>query len=109
MWKGRGLAAVGLTAGDVVTERQSELLLREGRHPDADRIERELVVQGKSPAQAWRATVLGRPIEHSRSPKTDKAKERTPRLGFDLTLRPPPTAHLARALMDDKHRRVPEL
>lgn len=109
VWKGRGLAAVGLTAGDVVTERQAELLLGEGRHPDADRIERKLLAQGKSPAQARRATVLGRPIEHNRSSKTDKAKERTPWLGFDLTFRPPPTAHIAWALMDDKHRRVLEL
>nr|WP_078877181.1 MULTISPECIES: MobF family relaxase [Streptomyces] len=109
MWKGRGLAALGLAAGDVVTERQAELLLGEGRHPDADRIERELLAQGKTPAQARRATVLGRPIEHNRSPKTDKAKERTPWLAFDLTFRPPPTAHVAWALMDDRHRRVLEL
>ncbi|MGK5696965.1 MobF family relaxase [Streptomyces sp. URMC 128] len=109
VWKGKGLAAVGLKDGDVVTERQAELLLGEGRHPDADRIERELLAEGKSPAQARRATVLGRPIEHNRSPKTDKAKERTPWLGFDLTFRPPPTAHIAWALMDDKHRRVLEL
>ncbi|MDH6627588.1 hypothetical protein M2271_005415 [Streptomyces sp. LBL] len=47
VWKGRGLAAVGLTAGDVVTERQAELLLGEGRHPDADRIERERLAEGK--------------------------------------------------------------
>lgn len=109
VWKGRGLAALGLTAGDVVTERQVELLLGEGQHPDADRIERELLAQGKSPEQAWRATVLGRPIEHNRSPKTDKAKERTPWLAFDLVFRPPPTAHIAWALMDDRHRRVLEL
>ncbi|WP_234329938.1 MobF family relaxase [Streptomyces viridochromogenes] len=109
VWKGRGLAALGLTAGDVVTERQAELLLGEGRHPDADRIERELLAQGRSPAQARRATVLGRPIEHNRSPKTDKAKERTPWLAFDLTFRPPPTAHIAWALMDDRHRLVLEL
>ncbi|WP_413755072.1 MobF family relaxase [Streptomyces sp. MMBL 11-3] len=109
VWKGQGLTALGLTAGDVVSERQAELLLGEGRHPDADRIERELLAQGKSPAQARRATVLGRPIEHNRSPETDKAKERTPWLGFDLTFRPPPTAHLAWALMDDRHRRVLEL
>ncbi|UXY33264.1 relaxase domain-containing protein (plasmid) [Streptomyces sp. HUAS TT20] len=109
VWKGRGLAALGLKDGDVVTERQAELLLGEGRHPDADRIERELLAQGKSPAQARRATVLGRPIEHNRSPKTDKAKERTPWLAFDLTFRPPPTAHLAWALMDDWHRRMLEL
>lgn len=109
VWKGRGLAALGLTAGDVVSERQAELLLGEGRHPDADRIERELLAQGKSPAQARRATVLGRPIEHNRSPETDKAKERTPWLAFDLVFRPSPTAHIAWALMDDRHRRVLEL
>jgi hypothetical protein len=78
IWKGRGLAAVGLTAGDVVTERQAELLLGEGRHPDADQIERELLAEGKSPAQARRATVLGRLIEHNQSPKTDKAKNAHP-------------------------------
>ncbi|GHE56245.1 hypothetical protein GCM10018785_26920 [Streptomyces longispororuber] len=109
VWKGRGLAALGLTAGDVVTERQAELLLGEGRHPDADRIERELLAQGKSPAQARRATVLGRPIEHNASPKTEKAKERTPWLAMDLVFRAPSTAHIAWALMDDDHRRVLEL
>ncbi|MGW4438009.1 MobF family relaxase [Streptomyces sp. NPDC004596] len=109
VWKGRGLAAVGLKAGEVVTERQAELLVGEGWHPDADRIERELLAQGKSPAQARRATVLGRPIEHNRSPETDKAKERTPWLGFDLTFRPPPTAHVAWALGDDETRLVLEL
>lgn len=44
VWKGRGLAVVGLKAGDVVSERQAELHLGEGRHPDADRIERELQI-----------------------------------------------------------------
>ncbi|MEU9471304.1 MobF family relaxase [Streptomyces avermitilis] len=109
VWKGRGLAAVGLTAGDVVTERQAELLLGEGRHPDADRIERERLAEGKSPKQARRATVLGRPIEHNQSPKTDKAKKRTPWLAMDLTFRPPPTAHIAWALGDDETRLVLEL
>ncbi|MEU6602893.1 MobF family relaxase [Streptomyces flaveolus] len=109
IWKGRGLAAVGLRAGDVVSERQAELLLGEGRHPDADRIERELLARGKGPAQARRATVLGRPIEHNRSPKTDKAKERIPWLGMHLVFRPPPTAHVAWALADYETRRVLEL
>ncbi|CAM5384121.1 hypothetical protein SHIRM173S_09712 [Streptomyces hirsutus] len=109
VWKGRGLTAVGLTAGDVVTERQAELLLGEGRHPDADRIERERLAEGKSPAQARRATVLGRPIEHNQSPKTDKAKERTPWLAMDLTFRAPPTAHIAWALGNDETRLVLEL
>lgn len=109
VWRGRGLAAVGLTAGDVVSERQAELLLGEGRHPDADRIERERLEAGDDPAKARRATVLGRPIEHNRSAKTDKAKERKPWLGMDLVFRPPPTAHIAFALMDDETRRVLEL
>ncbi|WP_411575256.1 MobF family relaxase [Streptomyces fradiae] len=108
VWKGRGLAALGLAAGDVVTERQAELLLGEGRHPDADRIERELLAQGKSPAQARRATVLGRPIEHNRSPKTEKAKERTPWLALDLVFRAPSTAHIAWALGGDETRLVLE-
>ncbi|MFJ7905148.1 MobF family relaxase [Streptomyces sp. NPDC096198] len=109
VWKGRGLAAVGLKAGDVVTERQAELLLGEGRHPDADRIERELLEEGESPAKARRATVLGRPMEHNKSPKTDKAKERTPWLAMDLVFRAPATAHIAWALGDDETRRVLEL
>lgn len=109
IWIGRGLAAVGLAVGDVVTERQAELLLGEGRHPDADRIERELLAQGESAAKARRATVLGRPIEHNRSPATEAAKERSPWLAMDLVFRAPSTAQIAWALMDDEHRRVLEL
>ncbi|MGC4986664.1 MobF family relaxase [Streptomyces sp. DT193] len=109
VWTGRGLAPVGLAAGDVVTERQAELLLGEGRHPDADRIERELLAEGKSPAKARRATVLGRPIEHNQSPETEDAKERSPWLALDLVFRAPSTAQIAWALMDDEHRLVLEL
>ncbi|MFE7854445.1 MobF family relaxase [Streptomyces sp. NPDC057403] len=109
VWKGQGLAAVGLKAGDVVTERQAELLLGEGRHPDADQIERERLEAGDDPATARRATVLGRPIEHNRSPKTEKAKERTPWLAMDLVFRAPSTAHIAWALGDDETRVVLEL
>jgi conjugative relaxase-like TrwC/TraI family protein len=109
IWTGQGLAALGLAAGDVVTERQAELLLGEGRHPDADRIERELLDAGKSPEQARRATVLGRPIEHNKSPETENAKERSPWLAMDLTFRAPSTAQIAWALMDDVTRRVLEL
>ncbi|MEU7429108.1 MobF family relaxase [Streptomyces sp. NPDC040750] len=109
VWKGRGLAALGLKDGDVVTERQAELLLGEGRHPEADRIERERLEAGDDPAKARRATVLGRPIEHNRSPKTEKAKERTPWLAMDLVFRAPSTAHIAWALGDDETRMVLEL
>ncbi|MFG2878873.1 MobF family relaxase [Streptomyces sp. NPDC048337] len=109
VWKGRGLAAVGLAAGDVVTERQAELLLGEGRHPDADRIECERLEAGDTPAKARRATVLGRPIEHNQSPETEEAKQRTPWLGMGLVFRPPSTAHIAWALTDDETRLVLEL
>jgi hypothetical protein len=109
IWKGRGLAAVGLTAEDVVTERQAELLLGEGRHPEADQIERVLLAAGESPARARRATVLGRPIEHNQSPETENAKERTPWLAMDLTFRAPSTAQIAWALLDEEHRLMLEL
>ncbi|WP_333745985.1 MobF family relaxase [Streptomyces sp. IBSBF 2950] len=108
-WTGRGLAALGLRAGDVVTDRQAELLLGEGRHPDSDQIERELLQEGTSPAKARRATVLGRPIEHNKSPKTEKAKERSPWLAMDLTFRAPSTVHITWALLDDVIRSVLEL
>ncbi|WP_254707188.1 MobF family relaxase [Streptomyces lunaelactis] len=108
-WTSRGLAAVGLTAGDVVTERQAELLLGEGRHPDADRIEQERLEAGDDPAKARRATVLGRPIEHNKSPRTESARERLPWLAMDLVYRAPSTAQVAWALLDDEHRLVLEL
>ncbi|WP_369780663.1 MobF family relaxase [Streptomyces sp. R33] len=108
-WMGRCLPAVGLVAADVVTERQAELLLGEGRHPDSDRIEYERLAAGDDPAKARRATVLGRPIEHNQSPATEKAKERSPWLAMDLVFRAPSTAQIAWALCDDKHRMVLEL
>ncbi|MFD4973062.1 hypothetical protein [Streptomyces sp. NPDC058424] len=60
-WTGRGLAALGLAARDVVTERQAQLLLGERRHLDAARIERERLDEGKTLAVARRATVLEPP------------------------------------------------
>ncbi|MFE9636774.1 MobF family relaxase [Streptomyces sp. NPDC006463] len=108
-WTGRGLAAVGLLAGDTVTERQAALLIGEGRHPDSDRIEHDRLAAGDDPERARRATVLGRPIEHNQSPATEKAKERTPWLAMDLVFRAPSTAQIAWALCDDKHRIVLEL
>ncbi len=109
VWKGRGLAVVGLAAGDVVTERQAELLLGEGRHPDADRIERELLEVGADPAKARRVTVMGRHIEYNQSAETENAKERRPWLAMDLVFRAPSTAHIAWALGDDETRPVLDL
>ncbi|MEU7046152.1 relaxase domain-containing protein [Streptomyces varsoviensis] len=108
-WRGRGLVAVGLAVGDVVTERQAELLLGEGRQPDADRIESEFLGEGERPAKARRVTVLGRPVERNRSEETEKAKERTPWLAMDLALRAPATAQIAWALGDDEISMVLEL
>ncbi|MGW3638576.1 MobF family relaxase [Streptomyces sp. NPDC005143] len=103
-WTGRGLAALGLIAGDEVTERQAELLLGEGRHPDADRIEADRLEAGDDPVKARRATVLGRPIEHIKGPHI-----KSPWLALDLVFRAPPTAQSAWALVDDDTRRVLEL
>ncbi|MET7636199.1 MobF family relaxase [Streptomyces sp. NPDC001773] len=103
-WTGRGLAAVGLVAGEEVTERQAELVLGEGRHPDADRIETELLEAGDDPVKARRTTVLGRPIEHIKGPHIE-----SPWLAMDLVFRAPSTAQSAWALVDDATRRVLEL
>ncbi|WP_329254243.1 relaxase domain-containing protein [Streptomyces canus] len=56
VWLGRGLAALGLTAGQTVTERQMELVYGEGRHPDADRMERELLADGADPGHSLSRT-----------------------------------------------------
>ncbi|MEV4191034.1 hypothetical protein [Streptomyces toxytricini] len=71
-----------------MTERQAQLLLGEGRHPGADRIEHERLAAGDDPARARQATVLGRPIEQDQSPETETAKERKPWLAVDLVFRP---------------------
>ncbi|MFA0845533.1 MobF family relaxase [Streptomyces rochei] len=81
-WLGRGLRALGLTEGAEVSERQLELLFGEGRHPDADRIERGLLDDGVDAATARRLTVLGQPIEEI------EARKQTPLLGMDFTFRP---------------------
>ncbi|WP_052868735.1 hypothetical protein [Streptomyces niger] len=60
-----------------------------GTRTPAGSIERERLKEGKSPAQAWRATVLGRPIEHNKPKRTEAAKERSPWLAMDLVFRAP--------------------
>ncbi|MEU7529305.1 MobF family relaxase [Saccharothrix sp. NPDC042600] len=56
-WYGRGAAALGLH-GDV-TAAQMNALFGEGRHPDADRIEAEMIAAGHNEAKASAATKLG--------------------------------------------------
>jgi conjugative relaxase-like TrwC/TraI family protein len=57
-WIGSGLA--GLDVSGQVSEAQMKALFGEGRHPDAERLERELIAGGASPAEAMKATQLGR-------------------------------------------------
>jgi hypothetical protein len=80
-----------------VGERQVELLFGQGRRPDADRIEAELLEAGESPDAARRATVLGRPIGEIARPV----------LALDLVFRGPPSFHAWWAL-DDGSRQVLE-
>ncbi|TVT30617.1 AAA family ATPase [Amycolatopsis rhizosphaerae] len=56
-WFGAGAAELGV-AGEV-TAAQMNALFGEGRHPDADRIEAELIAAGHNEAEALAATKLG--------------------------------------------------
>ncbi|MEV5886709.1 hypothetical protein AB0L74_29160 [Streptomyces sp. NPDC052020] len=88
-WKGRGLAAVGLAAEGVVPSgRPSCSSGKAGTRTPTGSSASSWRRARARPARARRATVLGRPIEHNRSPKTDKAKERIPWLGMHLVFRP---------------------
>ena len=61
-WMGRGLAVLGLTPGQEVTEAQLRNLFGErGRHPYADRIEADLLAKGESPKKAFKAGSLRPP------------------------------------------------
>lgn len=102
VWMGRGLAALGLTAGQTVTERQMELVFGQGRHPDADRIERELLDDGADPETARLATVLGQPVEEI------ERRKATPLFALDFVFRPQASLVVLWALGDDRTRRVIE-
>ncbi|WP_307516821.1 MobF family relaxase [Streptomyces sp. W4I9-2] len=99
---GRGLAALGLTEGAQVSERQLELVFGQGRHPAADRIEQRLLDDGADRAAARRATVLGQPIEEI------EARKQTPPLALDFTFRPQASLIAVWALGDAHTRRVIE-
>ncbi|MFE9367911.1 MobF family relaxase [Streptomyces sp. NPDC006978] len=93
-WMGRGLAALGLAAGEEVTEAQLRNLFGErGRHPYADRIEADRLAQGASPQQAYRAGALGRRVMVT---------------GVDFVSRPQPSIYLLWAFGDEETRRVIE-
>ncbi|MYS40670.1 relaxase domain-containing protein [Streptomyces sp. SID5998] len=93
-WMGRGLAALGLAPGEEVTEAQLRNLFGErGRHPDADRIEADLLAAGVSPKKAFKAGALGRRVTVT---------------GVDFVFRPQPTIYLLWALGDEETRLVIE-
>ncbi|MER6127862.1 MobF family relaxase [Streptomyces sp. NPDC001795] len=102
VWMGRGLSVLGLTAGEPVTQRQMELLYGQGRHPDADRMERELLDDGTAPETARLATVLGQPVEDIEKRKL------TPLFAVDFVFRAQASLIVLWALGDDHTRRVIE-
>ncbi|WEO92698.1 MobF family relaxase [Streptomyces sp. FXJ1.172] len=102
VWMGRGLSALGLTAGETVTERQMELVFGEVRHPDADRMERELLDDGADRETARLATVVGQPIEEI------EQRKQIPLLALDFVFRPQASLIVLWALGDDHTRRVIE-
>jgi TrwC relaxase len=57
-WFGAGAALLGVSGE--VSAAQMNALFGEGRHPDADRIEAEMIAAGASSDEALRATRLGR-------------------------------------------------
>ncbi|MDR6981086.1 hypothetical protein J2X68_007828 [Streptomyces sp. 3330] len=79
-----------------MSERQMELVFGQGRHPDADRIEHDLLDDGADPAAARLTTVLGRPIEEI------EVRKQTPLLALDFTFRPQASLIVLWALEDAK-------
>ncbi|MGY1631885.1 MobF family relaxase [Geodermatophilus sp. SYSU D01186] len=63
VWAGGGLAGLtGVIAGTPVGEEQMRALFGEGRHPDAERLEREALAAGQTPAEARATGALGLPF-----------------------------------------------
>ncbi|UQI49920.1 relaxase domain-containing protein (plasmid) [Streptomyces sp. HU2014] len=102
VWMGRGLPALGLAAGQTVTQRQMELVFGQVRHPDADQIERELLDDGVDSEAARLATVLGQPVEEI------EKRGQTPLLAVDFTFRAQASLIVLWALGDDHTRQVIE-
>ncbi len=59
-WWGAGLAGLGMETGATVTEAQMKNLFGQGRHPDAELLERAALEAGRPPREAARAGGLGR-------------------------------------------------
>lgn len=60
-WLGNGLTGLGsVRLGDQVTEAQMRAIFGEGRHPDADSIQKRVIAAGGSVKEALGASKLGR-------------------------------------------------
>lgn len=78
------------------------LMFGQGRHPDADRMERKLLDGGQDPETARLTTVLGQPIEEI------EQRKQIPLLGLDFVFRPQASLVVLWALGDEHTRRVIE-
>lgn len=71
-WVGRGCGGLGVAGG--VHETQMKALFGEGRHPEADKIEADVLAAGGSAAAAERASRLGRRPAKGATQPSDLAK-----------------------------------
>lgn len=90
-WVGRGCAGLGVNGA--VREDQMKALFGEGRHPEADRIEAEIIASGGSAKDAELASRLGRRPARFATPSNELARRikdatasREERLGRSLTV-----------------------
>src|SRR3712207_6109457 len=120
-WVGNGLTGLGgVTGGQPVAEDQMKSLFGEGRHPDADRLEKEALAKGRTPQQARAAGSLGRAF-FSFATNIDGFRARCAQefVAFNTARRRPATApvpdgdrarirsDLARAMFGQAYRRAP--
>ncbi|MDN5779343.1 MAG: relaxase domain-containing protein, partial [Humibacillus sp.] len=62
-WLGTGLAGIaGVEVGAVVSEAQMKALFGEGRHPDADELQKAVIAAGGTVKVAIASSALGRPF-----------------------------------------------
>ncbi|WP_410573571.1 MobF family relaxase [Amycolatopsis sp. cmx-4-61] len=84
-WFGAGAEHLGLSGA--VTPAQMNALFGEGRHPNADAIEAEIIADGATGAEALKATRLGRrfpqysALDHLRSQVSQAYKDHNRQLG----------------------------
>lgn len=90
-WVGKGCAALGVSGG--VSEAQMKALFGEGRHPNADQIEADVIASGGSAKDAELASRLGRrpyKYDSATSPIGQRIKDertsREARLGRELSV-----------------------